>query len=93
MILRSSAASVVPHNRLGFAVQLCYLRFPGQAMTFETKPPAELLTCVAQQVGVDPNVWTETLAAAGGKPLADQSHGLSRKQGGLVAKPLKPVAR
>jgi Domain of unknown function (DUF4158) len=28
-------------------------------MTFETKPPAELLTFVAQQVGVDPNVWTE----------------------------------
>ena len=30
------------------------------------------------------------LAAAGGKPLAVQSHGLSRKPGGLVAKPLKP---
>jgi hypothetical protein len=33
------------------------------------------------------------LAAAGGKPLADQSHGLSSKRGGLVAKPLKPVPR
>ena len=31
------------------------------------------------------------LAAAGGKPLAVQSHGLSSKPGGLVAKPLKPV--
>jgi hypothetical protein len=30
------------------------------------------------------------LAAAGGKPLADQSHGLSRKPGGFVAKPLSP---
>lgn len=33
------------------------------------------------------------LAAAGGKPLAVQSHGLSSKPGGLVAKPLKPVPR
>jgi TnpA family transposase len=47
-----------PHNRLGFAVQLCYLRFPGQAMTFEAEPPGELLTHVAQQVGVTPNAWT-----------------------------------
>jgi hypothetical protein len=31
------------------------------------------------------------LAAAGGKPLADQSHGLSRKRGGFVAKPLSPL--
>jgi hypothetical protein len=33
------------------------------------------------------------LAAAGGKPLAHQSHGLSRKRGGFVAKPFKAVAR
>ena len=31
------------------------------------------------------------LAAAGGKPLAVQSHGLSRKRGGFVAKPLSPL--
>ena len=47
------------HNRLGFAVQLCYLRFPGQAMAFEAQPPAELLAYVAQEVGVSPNAWTE----------------------------------
>lgn len=44
-----------PHNRLGFAVQLCYLRFPGQAMTLEAEPSAEMLARVAQQVDVNPN--------------------------------------
>lgn len=58
-IIRRKRAS---HNRLGFAVQLCYLRFPGQAMTFEAQPPSELLTFVAQQVGVAPNAWAEYAA-------------------------------
>ena len=48
-----------PHNRLGFAIQLCYLRFPGQAMTLEAKPSAELLAHVAQQIRVAPDTWTE----------------------------------
>ena len=51
-----------PHNRLGFAVQLCYLRFPGQAMTLEAEPSAEMLAHVAQQVDVNPNAWTEYAA-------------------------------
>jgi TnpA family transposase len=51
-----------PHNRLGFAVQLCYLRFPGQAMTLEAEPSAEMLTHVAEQVLVHPNAWTEYAA-------------------------------
>ena len=31
-------------------------------MTFEAQPPSELLTFVAQQVGVAPNAWTEYAA-------------------------------
>ena len=51
-----------PHNRLGFAIQLCYLRFPGQAMTLEAEPPAELLAHVARQIQVTQDVWTEYAA-------------------------------
>ncbi len=47
------------HNRLGFAVQLCYLRYPGQAMDPETVPPAAVLAFVAQQVGVPSASWGE----------------------------------
>ena len=51
-----------PHNRLGFAIQLCYLRFPGQAMTLQAEPPAELLAHVAQQIQVAPDAWPEYAA-------------------------------
>jgi len=47
------------HNRLGFAVQRCYLRYPGQAMAPETVPPAAVLAFVAQQVGVPSASWGE----------------------------------
>jgi len=58
-IIRSKRGA---HNRLGFAIQLCYLRFPGQAMNLEAEPPAELLAYVAQQIQVNPNAWTEYAA-------------------------------
>src|SRR5262245_13471958 len=45
------------HNRLGFAVQLCYLRYPGQALGPDTLPPSGLLAWVAQQVGAAPESW------------------------------------
>jgi TnpA family transposase len=51
-----------PHNRLGFAIQLCYLRFPGQAITLDANPSAELLAHVAQQIKVSPEAWTEYAA-------------------------------
>src|ERR1700693_3528654 len=51
-----------PHNRLGFAIQLCYLRFPGQAMTLDAVPSVELLVYVAQQIQVTPDAWTEYAA-------------------------------
>lgn len=39
------------HNRLGFAVQLCYLRYPGFALPTDAEPPASLLNIVAEVRG------------------------------------------
>jgi len=47
------------HNRLGFAVQLCYLRYPGQAIDPATAPPANLVAFVAEQVGASADGWAE----------------------------------
>lgn len=46
-------------NRLGFAVQLCYLRYPGFALPTDAEPPAALLALVAQQLRIDPAVWPQ----------------------------------
>jgi TnpA family transposase len=43
-----------PHNRLGFAVQLAYLRFPGRPLAPGEAVPPAVLTTLAAQVGVDP---------------------------------------
>jgi hypothetical protein len=43
-------------NRLGFAVQLCYLRYPGFALPTDAEPPPALLALVARQLCVDPAV-------------------------------------
>lgn len=47
------------HNRLGFAVLLCYLRYPGQELGPGAKPDGRLLSLVAGQVGVSPEVWPD----------------------------------
>ena len=44
-------------NRLGFAIQLCYLRYPGCALPAEAQPPTPLLSMVARQVQIDPELW------------------------------------
>jgi TnpA family transposase len=41
-------------NRLGFALVLCYLRFPGRILQQGERPPAELCGFVAEQLGIDP---------------------------------------
>ena len=46
-----------PANRLGFAVQLCYLRFPGAVLAADAPPFAPLLRMVAAQVKVSPDAW------------------------------------
>jgi TnpA family transposase len=47
------------HNRLGFALQLCALRYPGQRLRPGESIPAAALRFVAEQVGATP----EALAA------------------------------
>src|SRR6266508_4049705 len=42
-----------PANKLGFAVQLAVLRFPGRTITELPSIPARMLAYIAHQVGVD----------------------------------------
>lgn len=44
-------------NRLGFAVQLCYMRHPGVSLGAAERPFAPLLGLVAKQLGVPPECW------------------------------------
>lgn len=46
------------HNRLGFAVQLCLLRYPGWPLLPNERPPENLLAFVAEQLGVKTAEWT-----------------------------------
>ncbi len=46
-------------NRLGWAVQLCLLRFPGQGLLTDTIVPASLLRWIAQQLRIDPACWEQ----------------------------------
>jgi TnpA family transposase len=48
-----------PHNRLGFAIQLCYLRYPGISLPPDADPPAGLLRHIGQQLSIKPDVWIE----------------------------------
>lgn len=44
-------------NRLGFAVQLCYLRFPGAVLGMEHPPAPTLLAFVAAQLKLSAQEW------------------------------------
>jgi len=48
-----------PANRLGFAVQLCYLRFPGVILGVDEPPFPPLLKLVADQLKVSVESWDE----------------------------------
>ncbi len=48
-----------PANRLGFAVQLCYLRFPGVILGVAETPFPPLLKMVADQLKVGVESWDE----------------------------------
>ena len=44
-------------NRLGWAVQLCLLRFPGQGLLTDTDVPMQLVRWVGQQLRIAPTCW------------------------------------
>ena len=46
-------------NRLGFAVQLCYMRYPGIALTADAEPDAPLLRIVADQLKLPGDIWND----------------------------------
>ena len=46
-------------NRLGFAAQLCYLRFPGRALGVDEIPEPALLELLSRQLGVSIESWEE----------------------------------
>lgn len=46
-----------PHNRLGFAVQLCLLRFPGRTLADAEAIPERVLAYIAAQLQVEPEAF------------------------------------
>jgi len=46
-------------NRLGIAVQLCLLRFPGQGLLPDATVPMPLLQWIGQQLQLDPVCWPQ----------------------------------
>jgi len=46
-------------NRLGVAVQLCLLRFPGQGLLPDATVPASLLQWIGRQLRTDPAGWSK----------------------------------
>ncbi len=46
-------------NRLGFAVQMCLLRYPGYALASDTALPDPVLHWIAKQVRSDAEAWPE----------------------------------
>ena len=42
------------HSRLGYALMLCYLRYPGRPLRVGERPPAALVSFVAEQIDVRP---------------------------------------
>jgi TnpA family transposase len=46
-------------NRLGFAIQLCLLRYPGQGLGPGEHPPEAMIVFVAHQLGVSPATFAD----------------------------------
>lgn len=47
------------HNKLGFAVQLCLLRYPGRSLISGEQVPTSLVAFVARQLGLRPEAFSK----------------------------------
>ena len=45
------------HNRLGFAVLLCYLKHPGRVLEFQEEPSQQLLKYLSEQLNIPVESW------------------------------------
>jgi hypothetical protein len=50
------------HNRLGIAIQLCYLHYPGRVLARGETPPAALLAMIATQLKTTVAMWDQYAA-------------------------------
>src|SRR5712664_1390491 len=57
------------HNRLGHALMLCYLRYPGRPLKAGERPPRPLLLFIAEQIDALPESIEDYLAR-GAEPTA-----------------------
>ena len=46
-------------NRLGFAIQLCYMRYPGVILAVDEVPDPALMRLVTQQLTIDSSAWAD----------------------------------
>ena len=46
-------------NRLGFAIQLCYMRYPGILLGADETPPSHLLQFVTEQLNASVDTWNK----------------------------------
>ena len=46
-------------NRLGFAIQLCYMRYPGVMLGANDTPHPQILSFVAEQLKISPETWND----------------------------------
>jgi hypothetical protein len=72
-------AKRTPHNRLGLAIQLCFLHHLGRAILLGETPPAPMVAFVAQQIGINPpfgSLPLRRLVGAGSTvvPISQVSH-------------------
>jgi Domain of unknown function (DUF4158) len=51
------------HSRLGYALMLCYLRCPGRPLRIGERPPAALVSFVAEQIEVQPESLDDYLGS------------------------------